>query len=84
MVGFLALLFALAAFTGTVVGINLWFGPENVPYSYDIMAALNEISQYIATLTEAPNEANLALGILALIIPSSIVFQMVRGAFGGK
>lgn len=82
MIGIVGLMFALCAFTATVVGVNVWYTPVGTPYNYDILAAAQHITLKVSQLINAPNEVNWALGSLALILPAILVYQMIRGAFG--
>ncbi len=84
MSSFFGLLFALAAFAATVVGVNLASSPADAPMNFDIYAAVLWIASNLPLGAEVPELAGLAIGAFILAIPAIIVFYPVRAIFGGR
>lgn len=82
MVGFLSLVLSLAAFVGTVVGVNIWYSPLDAPVNYDIAVAQQHLEASVLRLGKMPPCASWTLSMLYLLFPTFVVYVVVRRLLG--
>lgn len=78
MTTFIALIFAIFAFVGTIVGANYVLGPIAAPLNYDILAALTAVASLVQIDFAIPDPFHQVLAGAGLMVPAVVLFYIIR------